>query len=511
MNFFREWKDKYFYFWCGGIFLYLQTALNLLANPDTVWNGLFYKSGYDWENNLGRWAHGALAWLRGYVFNPTLVTVFSLLMLSFIIMLICRMFDLKDPRHIVFAGIILLASPNVADTLSYYYCSDFYILAYLMNVAAVYLINKRDRRRDVFVAAGLIAGSLAIYQAYISVAIVLCLCLLLLMLLGGECKTRELLQKAIRFVSAGGGGVVIYLALTGILQKLCGFSLTDGRGFSQMGRIDILRLPGQIKSSYVQFAKYFLCDELINNSWLHKNILNGFIFGTLLSFILILYFENGLYRDKVKSVLTVVAIVLMPLGFMSMTIAAPDVSLYEATGILTIPAMNYVYILWLVLAGRLAGEKRPLRLCREGCALAGGVAVSWALILFAGAFQNCMQDNLMRTKELARQISYEVDRIPGKTEYVLMIGGSVPNGDQSLQNIVKGTVAAYGLIWDTNGRNYCWTEFFRQYCGKNYTMCTNEEYEKILLTPEYQNMPVYPDEGAVSVMDQCIVVKIGNE
>ena len=130
------WKKQYLLIFIGGILLYFPFSTHFLTNPDTLWNGLFYKSGegYGWEASLGRWGLKLFAGLKGYTISPAAVTFFCILLLSIVCMLICMLFNFKGVIQILLVSVFLLASPNFANTLSYYYCADFYAFAYFLNV-----------------------------------------------------------------------------------------------------------------------------------------------------------------------------------------------------------------------------------------------------------------------------------------------------------------------------------------------------------------------------------------
>lgn len=116
----------------------------------------------------------------------------------------------------------------------------------------------------------------------------------------------------------------------------------------------------------------------------------------------------------------------------------------------------------------------------------------------------------MKTYSIATAVVQEMDAVTeGTLNYPIMISGDVDLGNEELYSIVKGTVAHYGMAWsDINGRNNCWKAFFEIYFGREYTVCSREECEQIMIGTIYQEMPAYPMEGYVKRIGDSVVVKL---
>ena len=464
-DFMQIWKKQYLMLFLGGVLLYLPFSTHFLTNPDTLWNGLLYKDEYGWETGLGRWGLDILAQMKGYTISPAAVTIFSILMLSIICMLVCRLFDIESPFLIILTGIFLIASPNIANTLTYYYCADFYIIAYFLNVLAIYIAYRHKGLVSWLIPVLAITFSLTLYQAYISIAIVLSVLLLIKMLFEVEIEERQILRKIIKLMIIGGGGTAIYLLLTRWQARRGMLWLIVDRGFSEMGNIDFSELPRQIVNCYVEFINYFFRNGFLNNNWLHRKYWNLVLLLTLFIFGIILLWQNRKKFGWFRLFLLILTGMLLPVGCYITLIIAPKVSLYESTGILLIPAMNYVYILWLMLAWKIKGKYLTF-IARKCIVPLGSAMMGGILLLFVSVFQSCMQNNLMKTYSIATAVVQEMDAVTeGTLNYPIMISGDVDLGNEELYSIVKGTVAHYGMAWsDINGRNNCCKAPFEIYC-----------------------------------------------
>jgi hypothetical protein len=56
-----------------------------------------------------------------------------------------------------------------------------------------------------------------------------------------------------------------------------------------------------------------------------------------------------------------------------------------------------------------------------------------------------------------------------------------------------------------------WNKFIWNYAGQNLHFCSEEDYMRILGTDEFKNMPVFPSDGSVKVIDDITVVKLTSD
>ncbi len=511
----QDWKTFLFAFGMGVIF-YLRMITQWLTNPDGVWQGLVYKEGYGWENALGRIGLGPFNWMKGYYQFPAVQTIFCIAAAALLSVILCRLFEVRRSPWNYLVGWLVVCSPSLCSTLTYYYTADAYLLSFLASVTAVACVAKKWSWVSYMLAAVLFMISASLYQAYIGSAVTLCLLYLLFMILRREEAFHTIVKKGLHFLTAGVSGVAAYLILYKIVCRIWKFAPVDARGFKHMGRIPLGRLPELIRQAYHFFFGYYFTDELYNNSWMGRGHLNALIFTLFIVLVAGLAIRKRLFRKPGSMFILAVGILFLPLAFMSIVIMAPEVSIAEVTGILMLPHMNWLYIFLIVLA---AEADKP---DWKGMASKWIVAVTsgWIAIvlsLYVQVFQNCMEMDLHRTYTLAGQIAQDINSEIGYVpEMLLVIGGNAENGNyprgyEKMYQVVKGTAAENGLFWDSvNGRQNCWNQFFRQYLGLKYGVVGNEQVEAILNSQEYAEMSIYPDKGSVKRIGEFTVVKLSD-
>ena len=490
-----------------GWIVYSPLSINYLTNPDGV-SGIIYKSGSEGAE-FGRIGIGYIDNIFGRVVSPSLMLVVSLFLLSVGIVLIGKIFDFDESyvKTIGVLGLFLLFSPCISSTLTYYYCMVSYCLAFLLSTLAIGLVIENKNFKLVLMSGLLISISLTLYQAYLSVSVTLCMLYIIYMILN-EKSTRQVLYTMTRFLVAGGIGVFSYLGIIGLLS----IPLSENRSFNEMGRIDIKLLPGLIKETYYNFFEFYFGNDLLNNSWMMRDYLNGFVFIILIIEVLYVICIKKIYKHKVNLILLCSMCFLLPIGFELITIIAPGVDSYGSTGVIIVPAMFLIYIFPIVISSciKIDKIKRVLSVIL-GINL---LALIWNYIVFTYAFENVMWLNYNKTITLCNKISNaienELDLQPGMK---LVIGGDAERGNYScefeeLEEIVKGSLAVKGMVWNGYLANWGYIPIMRNYLGLNYETPSVEEYNTIIESEEYSNMGILPNQNCVKLIDDIIVVKL---
>lgn len=478
------------------LLVYHPLVTEKLANPDTLVNGLYYKDQYNWEDALGRWGLRFLAMAKGYTMQPWLVAGVSLLLAVLCALLICKLLGLRPGWAVLLGGGLLLASPNLADALTYYYCADAYLLALLLNVGAIWYAHTGKSKAAWVLPAVAVALGYSLYQSYISVAMTLSLLLVVFALLDESQTLREVGLKTARYAVAGAGGTGLYLAVTKLMQAVGYCALTEDRGFSGMGKISLSALP----RCYAEFVYYFIGNRLQKNSWMNRHILNGLVLLTLAAALVLLALFAWKKMGLLRPALALVCAALLPVALFAMLIAAPQVDLYGPTGILTVPAMQLVYLFWLAALTKLPLPRRPVQLF----AGALGGALLWVLVSYVGVFQTCMELNLAAMQTVSTDILCELEG-----DQTLLVGGTMNLGHRQLYSIVEGTVAPYGMVWPENSiSQQCWRGFFAEYLNYGTAVASPEEVAAVTQSDAYKAMPIYPAEGSICPMGEYLVVRL---
>lgn len=497
-------------FFCGCIIYFTKIAMDL-PNPDAIWNGMFFKENCGWEISLGRYMIAVLQKFRSYTVNTAFITLVCIILLSLICIYVIKIFAIKTLGWKLVIGILIIISPTVGSTLTYYYCSDFYMLSYFLAVLAVWLMLGEGKVR-LLAASICLMCSAAIYQAYISLAILLCFIYMMRLLLDPKREGGEIIKRAVRFLIGGIIGIGLYLISNKMVQQICKINAQEDRGFSEMGSIHFDRLFEQIRECYQSFWQYYFDNSMINNFCYFRREINIVFFCILGSLILgVLIKSNTIILRKL---MVAIMCMLYPVMSLSICILAPETSIFGSTGVLMLPTMNYIYVLAVIFVQQL--EIRGF--LRQLCSVATFVSVTVVfgmLLQLELEGQVYTKHNMMKTYHVASRIEETVNTYGENAKYLCIIGnmesGNYPENYPELADSQHWVTAGHKTIWaDFNGCQSCWHEFMKQYLGKSYTMCSKEQYDAIIETPEYLAMGIFPKEDGILLINDTVVIKLSD-
>lgn len=489
------------------IIFYFPMLTLWLGNPDSFWNGMVYKNGSDWENRLGRFGVTPIYWLKQYIISPTASTLFSYIMLSLICILLRRLLGICQRWQTLCMILLIVLTPNVVSVLTYYYCSDIYFLAYLLNVAGIYLVTYKSGKRYLVTSVIMMTYALSCYQAYISIAIVICVFVLFKRFMEGKEAIENIVKLAGTYVTLILSSGFLYGIIFKILQVAYQIEVSDRVKFPDLGNMFKFAV-----NVYRYFVGYFLTNSFLYNDWGSRKFWNLciIIFICLLLAVYILKIRRNMIYF-----LGAVVLFCLPLACMIVWVIVPGVDIYGETGLLTIPAVNYLYLLPIIILSLEDWDfKSNSRKLLEWICGVLYFKVITLLIVFAFAFQGYMHLNMNRMYTMAGEIIVQVETIgsmSGEEELPVVFVGELPKMEyhNALIDPVYGTIAEYGVVWKNyNSMQQSWMYFLRHMAGKGYETIEEEEYRKIIKTEEFEKMPLFPAEGAVKLIDNTIVVKL---
>jgi len=67
------------------------------------------------------------------------------------------------------------------------------------------------------------------------------------------------------------------------------------------------------------------------------------------------------------------------------------------------------------------------------------------------------------------------------------------------------------MVWaDLSCAQMEWTGIMHQFIGISYQQTTVEDFKYIIPTEQYQNMPLYPEQGSIQIINDTMVIKLSS-
>lgn len=498
----------------NGIFAFLTTfitgiithyylyANNVLA-PDAIATGN-YKIAGSWEFSLGRWGISFFDKLRGGLVNEFLIIVICLIFLGISAIFICKIFNINKKIYIALISILLAVAPQFSETFLFIYCADSYCFAMLSAVLAVYFFKTKMKKNVNYIFSMLlIIVSLSLYQAYIAITVSLLIIYAIIDLLSKR-NWKDVLKYLIIEMLIVLLGMILYFLITKIILQSLGIALASYKGANQMGiKSIIINLPETLKSTYQSFFDYYFKDNILYNTYWHREIINIFLFVITFIYMIYISIKNEIYKEWPNGVIILLLLLVLPIGIDLINIIMPATRINIVTG----PALILMYVFIIVMISKneiinLYDQIYPIIIVPLITIMLWTFVCSDNATYFARdeVFKNYytismnilekVQDLEGYNKDMKWMFS---DNIRYTSKFAPMANGTISN-DYETWNIIDG-------IWMN-------IPFYTRYLGTNINMCNKEEYYRIIQTEEFREMEEYPNKGCVKIIDDIVVIKI---
>lgn len=473
-------------------------------SPDALVTGNFKVAGA-WELSLGRWGIHFIDQLRGGIVNEAIILLFSMILLGLTTLIICKIFNIKNKFLIVIISLIISTSPQISETLMFIYCADSYCLSMLLSVLSVYFIIKGDNNKiNIIFAVLCIIFSLSLYQAYISVSISLIVIYIISSLLNSELKTKEIIYKLLKYLLIVFVSMCAYFAITKLIMLLSGVDFAQYKGANEMSiKTIVSNLKNTIPSTFDSLYGYLFREDIIYNKYWNRQILNILLLSLFSISLIYLYIKSNKI-DLPKKIFSLILMMIFPLCINLMNIIMPATRINIVTG----PALICVYLIIILIVSNI-DDYRFIK-CLKYC-------ICFLLLILC--YTNIMADNATYfarnevyqnyytiSNDILSQVNsldnYQegmkwcfTDNIRFKSQYSLMSNGNIANDYETWDN-VDG-------IWSS------WA-FYHRYLGTDLYMVDKEEYFDIVFSDSVKNMPIYPSNGSIKIIDDRVIIKLSD-
>lgn len=504
--------DKATFLWAfsGGLLIHMYRLTNFAMIPETPY---FFYDQNDRADH-GRWLLHYITDWTGWLDLQWLNGVVTILYLSLACVLVVRLLKIQSPAVGAFSALLFMANPATAALVHFTYLADGFAFAVLLGALAVFCVEKLADRggRMTVLGAGLgavlLCLSLAIYQSNLSLAAFLCIAVLARAMFERDPKFW---QRAGAMLVMGVGGTLLYLASV----KLIDVPMTDHAALNTMGSIDLAGSLEMLKWLYLDSSHPYM-DLLTYPTTFGWQLLGwlGLVFFAGLVFLLVVH--TRLWKRPLELVVLGVMMAAIPAAWWLINLLQPN------AGIQNPLQANSSALMWPVLLAfaeyamaRLREEKR-LFMPRAAQLVQWASWICCALL----AFHFTVFDNQYYT---LTRLTYEKDqalynrvlsRMEEQPEYefgmpLLIEGVPAQAGKTTDFAEFSAKIATYMSLLQPRSNLYSDGQrlFLNYFLNADFTAADTTVSERILSSEEFAEMPVWPAEGSIRVIDGVMVMK----
>lgn len=492
----------------SGVIAHAFALTNVIHNYDDI---LQQPKGYGAGITYGRWLLEALgdfndAFIELNYNLPTLNGLGFLLLIAVSAAFMVNFLEIRNPVSAALTGCLMATFPTVCATMVFRYTAPYYGVSLLLSVLAAWVVGKGIL--GIPLSALCLSLSMGIYQAYAPFTIGLFVLALLRDSLKKDAQLLPLIRRGVLYCVSLILGVVLYFAFLKIAQNIYSVSpetLDSYQGIDSMGQISLAELPGMLKRAWVSAVFFPLNDYCVLASVRPLKV-----FWLLLIFVILLQVGYILLRMKTKPLMIAfcgLMGVLFPLAVNFIEVMVPDGIVY------TIMAYSFVLIgcAPLVLLECMPKEpdrKKMLLIRTMGVLLAG-------IILYNGYYANVNYTALhysnRQVENFVNSLMLQVRMTEGYTpekEWVFV--GDLDRFD--MWDLWYET-PYYGGIVGSNAQGlfnakYSRDFWFGCYLGYSPLYASEEEQSTMRQDPRVDQMPCWPAEGCIRIIDDYVIVKL---
>lgn len=503
--FFQKYRLEAIFVLLFGVILYSLMMSQQLTNTfDGLWQQNYHHAG-NVELTSGRWLLIFADKLVMGLHAEPIASIAALILFIAGFVLVLDLFGMENRFYNSLCLVLLLSSTTVSNTLSYRYTSLGYGLAYLLAALSVYAGIKIKNEIVAIGLSGVLLGlAMSCYQAYLAVFCIIAVFYVIFQC--SETKTtqvkgeRTIFRNVIRMVCSLFLGAVFYVVSLSLFLRLYHTSLSEynGIGGISLGGL-ITGLPQSVLKAYRFFGAYFFRDKLKIN---RLQPLGGLNLLLALLVVLIIVIAIKVWKaEKKRIVILLLAAAAIPVaGNAYLLIAGDKLELQMAAGLAMLMPLT------AILAFACLKKRCWLqRICAIFC-----IALLYGNSMQVWFDQEAMYEGRNACETMVTQVISNLERenlLSSDYEY-FFVGVPAENPFFSVSNIYDcaNAYARMGDFWVSgNCSQMSYKGLINKNMGFNLPM-SNLRYEDIAERINTSEMPEYPEDGYIALLDDRIVV-----
>lgn len=482
-----------------------------------------------WQIALGRYFEPAIIFFRGNLCSPWLLCLLQMVWLALSVYLLTDLFRMQDKFAILaVAGVVVSSETFIILNASFLAWSDMYAFALFAGIFGVWCIEKRKLFYVLMGIASIII-SIATYQAYVSVAITLILILAVLQLCDFSKDMKRIIKLLVYYAAVLFLAAAVYYIVWQLIRGVLGIWAADTyNGMASVGHYENGLLLSSVLAAYKNVFLCFLAPAemstivfrgiKLGDIWKYAVIaINAAMAIVILSgtaYICRKQMDRHRLRGEypaVRCILIALLMILFPLACNFVCVMSKGME-----HPLMMFGSNMLYVFAVIMAERVkppadvrhltAGRIRLFRgmTAVQIVAILLGVLV-WNHFVYANQiyFKKSLQEKAAYS--LMSRIVTDVEDMP---EYVPGVTPVAISGYFETSPYLTELSGFENLTADFMGKSSL------TYQGTDYAMITYYLSIDMNLTrvdasaDAIREMPVYPADGSISMVDGVMVVKV---
>ena len=499
-NILPQWKICFISAVVIGLITHLYKITNWLPN----WDSLVFR--YDAQNmlSMGRWFLPVASGISSFYDLPWLTGLMAILFHALGAVAIVEIFEVKKAVTACLIGATVVSFPTVTSVMMYNYVADAYALSFLFAVLAALFLTKEKPKYLISVI--LIALSVGIYQAYITVTIMLLLCFLIIKALSKDTKIKELFIFVGKFLLTGVLGMVLYYVALTLLLKLTKTTLLDYQGFGDAASLSGINIYASLYTIKESFFGYFF------------DFSNGINAFSIINIVIVLtsaiLYLAHIIKNKIgllKSLIIAAFVAFLPVGASVLSFLNSSIDYHN------LMKMGFLifYLLFILIYEKIDFEKINFQAIKSWSVLVISAVLIFNYIIIANVSYHKLNMSYEKSIGSLNRIADRIEQTDGANECdSVLVLGALDNSEAYSSNLppdMTGTTDGFIIRADDEivGQSVLCSAL-NDYCGKEYKFLSGEEKQELLDKIDENNLSNWPDKNSIQIISNVIIIKLGD-
>lgn len=457
----------------------------------------------------GRWMLDIMSKVEKWIFGDGLYSLpvingsISIICIALAACFIIKMVGIGNELIDICVVGLMVSCPVVTSMFSFMFTAHFYMLGMLLGVIGTFLVCECDKRWINGIGILCISMSIGVYQAFLSCILSLMLLYLIKELMDRDTINISMFAKKRIFLLGGAitSGLAIYFGVTKIYLLIMRAQLNSYKGISSFGITSLKGYLIRIINAYIEF---FAPSKNTQYNIYPGNVRTVYIIMIICCILAdIVWCYKKRKNSHVRIMIYVVLIALLPLSYNFVYLMVDKEEIHS----LMLYGQVFPFIRFAQIIDRMNFNCKRLARMK----VVGGYAVFILGIISYSRYDN--KCYLKATYIQQETISYfttlvtQIKNVSGYTDEMPVVyinaGNITDKSIYEMEELNNIEISYYGGI-KAYINDYVWDRFMARWCGYSPTRADEETYKNL---PEVLNMPTYPDDGSIKVVDEVIVVK----
>ena len=316
-------------------------------------------------------------------------------------------------------------------------------------------------------------------------------------------------KKTLHMLICGVLGVVLYFATLKAVQAAFSIELLEYQGVNQVASLSGIDIPASLYLVKETFVKCFFDVSNGVNVYVALNVF-------VLVFTLVCYagyiVKSKLYKKPLKLLAVLIFSIMLFAGAAALAFVNASVDYHN----LMLMGYSVFYLFFLMLYEREDGACEKAVCIKRWTILLVATAMIANFIVIANISYHKAQISYEKSYGTLVRIAESIEETEGaeNAEKILVLGALKDSEKYSvnLSPDITGITDGYIIRADDEivGQSVLCSAL-ADYCGKNYEFLSGEEKKNLAEREEVKSMGIWPDKDCVLVIDDTLIIKLGNE